>query len=154
MGSRWTIPRRDDRFHLEGDVGYWISKAGDTYQNPDHYEFLKANPKLFGLKASDVKKLGPGDRQPTLDLAIANDWIRVRGTRPNLAFEVAVLSQSTLFNIRQFLVEKKIDPNEKFLIDEVATGSTWYQPVSWVLSDEALKVARNPKNRRRLALRR
>lgn len=136
-------------------MGWWISRDGRTFPNPDHYEFLKANPKLFGLTQGAVKRLGLADREPTLDEALSKDWIRVRGGgRQGLAFEISVLSQNTLFNIRQFLIEKKIDPSEKVLIDEVATGATWYNPASWIISDEALAVARNPRKRRRLALRR
>jgi hypothetical protein len=135
-------------------MGYWISKGGDIYPNADHFEFVKAHPKLFGLTPDAVKRLGLGDRQPTIDEAISKDWIRVRGGgRQGLAFEIAVLSQNTLFNIREFLIAQKVDPSQKVLIDEVATGATWYNPVSWITSDEALAVARNPRKRRRLALR-
>jgi hypothetical protein len=129
-------------------MGWWISPKGDSFQNPDHYEFLKANHKLFGFDKKFIAKLGLADRQKTIDLAIAGDWIRVRGTRPHLSFEVSVVTNKALWNIREFLVNNKFPADEKLLIDEVATGSSVYQPASWVLGDEALKYARNPKKRR------
>ena len=134
-------------------MGYWLSPEGKAYPNPDHYQFILSHPALFRMKKKDLRG-GVADRQPTIDLAIAGNWIRVRGTRPHLSFEFAVLDQRTIWNVKEFLIRQKIDPTERILFEEAATGASWYEPASWVLEDTALMVARNPKRKRRLAFQR
>ena len=127
-------------------MGWWISRAGQVYPNPDHYGFVLTHPKLFGLTTKGVKGFGLDQRQDLLDAVIAKGWTRVRGdSRQGLSFEVNEFDQTTVWNIKQFLIEKKWDPKEKVLIDEAKYGASWYEPVNWFLTDEALKVARNPK---------
>ncbi len=134
-------------------MGWWISKAGQIFQNPDHFEFVKAHPKLFGLPKV-VAEFGLAQRQATLDEVIAKGWIRARGDRrQGLTFEVSSLNPDTLFNIREFLLKEKWDPGQKVLVEEVTSGGTMYEPVSFFTSDEALAVARNPHKRKRLARR-
>lgn len=134
-------------------MGYWISKAGRIFENPDHFEFVKAHAKLFGLPKV-VAQFGLAQRQATLDEVIAKGWIRARGDRRHgLTFEVASMNPDTLFNIREFLLKQKWDPDQKVLVEEVASGSTMYEPTSFFTSDEALAVARNPRRRRRLSRR-
>lgn len=127
-------------------MGWWISRAGQVYPNPDHYGFVLTHPGLFGLTAKSVKGYGLEQRQDVLDKVIAKGWIRVRGDqRQSIVFEVQEFDQTAVFNIKQFLIEKKWDPKEKVLIDEKGYGASWYEPVNWFLTDAALSVARNPK---------
>ena len=134
-------------------MGWWISRDGEIAPNPDHYTYLLAHPERFGLKKAQVKGAGIMEREALLDHALTQGWIRVRGTRPHLAFEVAIFDPNTLFNIRQFLVKTKVARDEKLMIEEAATTASWYKPASWVLDDEALAVVRNPRRKPRLKLR-
>lgn len=128
-------------------MGWWISRAGRTFQNPDHYEFVKAHPKLFGMPKV-VSRFGGAERQATLDEVIAKGWIRTRGDRrQGLSFEVASITPDTLFNIREFLIKQKWDPDQKVMVEEQVGGSM-YEPASFFMSDAALAVAKNPKRRR------
>lgn len=136
-------------------MGFWIARSGEVFPNPDHYGFVLTHAKLFGLTAKGVKGFGLEQRSGVLDAVIAKGWIRVRGDqRQGLSFEVNEFDQTTVWNIKQFLVEKKWDPKAKVLIDETKYGASWYEPVNWFLTDEALKVARNPKRKRKAARRR
>lgn len=135
-------------------MGWWISKAGRIFQNPDHFEFVKAHPKMFGLPKV-VSEFGLAQRQATLDEVIAKGWIRARGDRrQGLTFEVSSLNPDTLFNIREFLLKEKWDQGQKVLVEEVTSGSTMYETVAFFTSDEALAVARNPRSRKRRLARR
>jgi len=133
-------------------VGYWISRAGRVFANSDHYEFVKAHPKLFGMPKV-VSGFGLAERTPILEEVVSKGWIRARGDRRNgLTFEVAAITPDTLFNIRDFLIKQKWDPSQKLMIEE-QSGATWYEPAEFFMSDAALAVARNPKRRRASARR-
>lgn len=128
-------------------MGWWISRAGRTFSNSDHYEFVKAHPRLFGMPKI-VSEFGLAERTPILEEAVAKGWIRARGDRrQGLVFEVAAITPDTLFNVRDFLLKQKWDPDQKLMIEE-SSGATWYEPASFFMSDAALAVAKNPKRRR------
>ena len=135
-------------------MGYWISKDGDIYNTGahGHFGFVKGHPAKFGMTKKEAEGLGAEDHQPTIDHALTRGWIRVMGTRPNLGAQFAVLDQNTIFALKTFFQKTKMDPSEKVLFEEVATGASWYEPSAWIMTDEALKVARNPKKRPRIAL--
>jgi hypothetical protein len=131
-------------------MGWWVSRAGEIYPNPDHYTFVLSHPKLFGMTAREVKGYGLDERQGVLDRAIASGWLRVRGDqRQGITFEVQALDEPTVFAMKTFLSEKAWDPNAKILVEEqISRGRAWYEPAAWVLSDGALAVARNPGKRK------
>lgn len=128
-------------------MGYWISRAGRIFSIPDHYEFVKAHPKLFGLPKI-VSQFGSTERQPTLDLVISKGWIRARGDRrQGLTFEVAALNPDTLFGIREFLIRTKWDPDQKLMVYD-GSMTPLVESASFFTSDAALAVAENPKRKR------
>lgn len=131
-------------------MGWWIAKSGKIYPNEDHFGFLKANPKLFGLTAKFAASLGLAEREAALTEVVKDGWIRVRGDRRNgLTFEIPTTSEEVLFRVKDFLLKTKWDPSEKVLVDEIGSGtSPLYERVSYFTSDEALAVARNPRKRR------
>jgi len=132
-------------------MGWWIRKDGRIYPNEDHFEFVKANAKLFGLTPKFAAGLGLAQREATLSEVIKEGWIRVRGDRrQGITFEVPSLSESVLFNIKDFLAKTKWDPDAKVLVDEVTgiSSQPMYESARFFLTDSALAVARNPRRGR------
>lgn len=131
-------------------MGWWISKAGRVYPNQDHFEFVKAHPKMFGLKPAFAAQLGLAQRSATLEEVVKEGWIRVRGDRrQGLTFEVPTLNEDVLFRVKDFLLSTKWPQSEKVLVDEIGGfSSPLYEPASYFTSDAALAVARNPGRRR------
>lgn len=136
-------------------MGYWISRDGDLYDTGahGHFAFIVANPDKFGLSPKEVEGT-VREHQPIIDHALGRGWIRVRGSRPNLGIEFAVLDGNTIFNLKDFFHKSKMDPVEKVMFEEAATGGSWYKPAAWIMTDEALAVARNPKRKPKMHLRR
>lgn len=128
--------------------GYWISPDGEVYPTNDHFAFMKSHPDLFGFKNKEARGWQLADRQPVIDLALSKRWVRVRGPRPYLSFEFATLDQRTLFNIKTLLEEIGMDPKEYVNLEEVSHDAGWYRPASWIMQDEALAAARNPRRRK------
>jgi len=127
-------------------MGFWISPKGRIIQNSDHFQCVQGHPKVFGWTKAEMDKMEYADRDKVLAETISRGWIRVRGTRPNLSIEIFELNGNTISNIKSFLQKENIGPNEQIMFEEVAQKhGTWYEPASWVLDDEALKVARNPR---------
>jgi hypothetical protein len=139
----------------ESIMGFWINRDGETWNTGQHghFNFIVANPKKFGLTEGEVSG-SVREHQPLIDHALGEGWIRVRGESPNLGIEFAVLSGNAIFNIKTFLKKYGVDPSERIMFEEAATGGSWYEPAAWVLSDEALKVARNPKRKPKMHLKR
>lgn len=128
-------------------VGYWLSRNGDIRLTPDHFGTVLDFPELFGFTRAESKLWSPNDRQDVLTKAVEVGWIRVLGNRPHLNFQFWLLDNRTIFAITNFLSEKKIDPCEQSLFEELKTDATWYKPNSWILGGEALAAARNPRKR-------
>lgn len=135
-------------------MGWWVSPDGKAFNTGahGHFEFIVTKPGLFGLKKKEVSGLTLADHRPTIDIGISKGWVRVRGSLPDVDFEVAVLDQKSVFLIKRFMQKARVDPLRKFMIEEAATGAVWYEPAAWVLTDEALKFARNPKRKPRLSI--
>src|SRR5262245_30020566 len=117
-------------------MGLWISPEGRSYPTPDHWEFLRLNPRLFGFSKSKSATWGLGDRDPMFDAAQARGWIRVRGKRPHLSFETGAFDRNALNRIRAFLSSRDVSPDEEILIEDAA-GTTWYEAVRRILTMSA-----------------
>ena len=128
-------------------MGYWISKDGETVKVPDHWLFMKAKPGLFGFSKAQAKKWSLQNREGTINKALVKRWIRVRGEPPHQSFAFAIFDQNVIFNIKMFLQARNADQKEMILLEEIITDSSWYKPASWILDDDALAAARNPRRR-------
>ena len=116
-------------------VRYWVSRRGEVHATLDHWNHMRNHPRLFGFTKREADGWAPADRDKTIGKALSRGWIRVRGRRPHMAFEFAILDRRTSAAIRRFLIVTRTDPGEKSLFDEVPTGRNWYQPNSWALGD-------------------
>lgn len=128
-------------------MGWWITPLGKWKQIPDHFEYVRAHPKEFGIQAKETKDWGLSDRSAVLESVLRKGFIRVRGTRPHLSMEFWALDGDTIANINDFLVGNKIDPGERVMF-ESRIGAR-YEPASWILEGRALSAAANPHRKRR-----
>lgn len=122
-------------------MGWWIREDGKVYENPDHFNFMREHPKAFGYSAREAAAWTLADRSAVIEEATKRGWIRVRGKSPHMSFEFWQMSPNIVFNIKEFLVGQGIDPDENMLLEENASGRSWYKPAAWVITDEALVMA-------------
>ena len=129
-------------------MGWWIRPDGKWKSIPDHYEYIKANPKEFGFKKKEPATWGLADRTAVIEAATKNGFIRVRGRSPDMSMEFWVLDGDTIANIKGFLVTEGISEDEKLMFEEGSTGHSWYRTAGWILYDVALAAAANPRRKR------
>lgn len=130
-------------------MGFWIRPQGGWYHIPDHWNFMRGKPKIFGFSLREAASWTLKDRDAVMAEAKRAGWIRVRGTSPHLSIEFWKLNGDTIANIKDFLQSEQVNPDEKIMFEEeIRNGKTWYEPASWILDDDALKYSRNPKRRR------
>lgn len=122
-------------------MGWWIRDDSTQYEIPDHYTFILENPKLFGFSAKEAKGWTLADRNRVIKNATQKGWIRVRGRSPHLSMEFWRPDSTTLANIKDFLIAHGVDPDQKIMFEENVGEGSWYEPASWVLSDQALVLS-------------
>jgi hypothetical protein len=129
-------------------MGWWIrTKDGKVFSNQDHYEFVKAHPKLFGFP-NEIRDYGLDERTAIIEQSIKNGWIRVRGDRrQGIACEIARFDGNTLWSISEFLTKQKWDPDEKVLVDD--GRRTLYEKAVYFTQGAALSVVSNKSRRGR-----
>lgn len=130
-------------------MGYWISPDAEVKSISDHFSYLVDHPHIIGATKREARKWGVAQRRPVIEAALERGWVRVLGSRPNLGIEFWVLTQSVIWQIKEFFRLAKMDPDEQVLFEETTTGDGRYKPARWILEDEALAAARNPRRKGR-----
>ena len=127
-------------------MGCWISPTGKAFPNPDHWLYVKAHPRRFGFTAREARSWEITDRDWILNAAVGRGWIRVRGERPHLAFQFALLDEGLVRRLDAYLRGLGVVPRERALFEEVFSERHWYEPFEWI----TLRRPASPSCSRRL----
>lgn len=130
-----------------GVEGHWISPEGKSIAVIEHFDEVRSKPRQFGFTEKQAAKWTREDRELVLRQVIGRGWIRVRGHRGFTTFEVDELTGDTIFRIKEHLQRTQAWPQEQIRVGEIRHGRVHNETAAWILGDEALAVARNPRRR-------
>lgn len=125
--------------------GFWISPDGKETEIIEHFAEVREYPTRFGFTQKEADTWTRDDRQSVLLYLIGRGWIRVRGHRRYITFDVNELDPDSIFRVKEHLERHGAWDSDAIKIVEHKHGKTWDEEAQWILQDQALQYARNPK---------
>jgi hypothetical protein len=132
--------------------GYWITPDGESISIIEHVSYMRVHPEKFGFTKKQVSVWDdlvriPDMRETILLKAVGKGWIRVRGHRTFITFDVEVLDDDAIWRITEHLKRTKAWDNDAVRIYEHRYNKIYEEQAGAFLSGAISQYARNPKQK-------